>query len=39
MKYRECICPLSRSVHCNFVRDGNRLKEDSRAPTTPTSLG
>jgi hypothetical protein len=22
MKYRECICPLSWSVHCNFVRDG-----------------
>jgi hypothetical protein len=19
MKYRECICPLSSSVHCNFV--------------------
>jgi hypothetical protein len=22
MKYGECICPLSWSVHCNFVRDG-----------------
>jgi hypothetical protein len=27
MKQGECLtCPLSRSVHCNFVRDGNRLK-------------
>jgi hypothetical protein len=22
-KYGECICPLSCSVHCNFVRVGN----------------
>ncbi len=24
MKQDECICPLSWSVHCNFVRDGNK---------------
>ncbi len=23
MKQDECLCPLSWSVHCNFVRDGN----------------
>ncbi len=39
MKYRECICPLSRSVHCYFVRDGNRLKSGARAPTTPPQPG
>ncbi len=23
LKKGECICPLSWSVHCNYVRDGN----------------
>ncbi len=32
MKQGVCICPLSRSDQCNFVRDGNRLKEGGRAP-------
>ncbi len=32
MKYRESICPLSRSVHCNFVRDGNRLAPHPNQP-------
>ncbi len=34
MKLRGCICPLSWSVHCNFVRDGNVTikKGDGRAP-------
>jgi hypothetical protein len=26
MKQGKSICPLSWSIHCNFVRDGNRLK-------------
>ncbi len=39
MKYRERICPLSRSVHCNIVRYGNRLKGGGRAPPTLTSMG
>ncbi len=37
MKNRECICPLSSSVHCNFVRDGNRLKGNG-ACTPPPSV-
>ncbi len=37
MKQGECVFPLSRSVHCNFVRDGNRLKGGGRAPPTLTS--
>ncbi len=31
-KQGECIFPLSRRVHCNFARDGNRLKGGGRAP-------
>jgi hypothetical protein len=34
----ECICPLSWSVHCNFVRD-NKGSERGWACTPPTSLG
>ncbi len=26
-------------LHCNFVRDGNRVKEGGRAPPTLTSQG
>jgi hypothetical protein len=33
----ECICPLSRSGHFNFVCDGNRLKGGWCAPLTLTS--
>jgi hypothetical protein len=36
MKYREWICPLSWSVHCNFVRDG-KYSERVRACTPPPS--
>ncbi len=32
-----CSVPLSRSVHCNFVSDGNRLKGGGRAHPTRTS--
>ncbi len=39
MKYRECVCPLSWSVHFNFVRDGNRVKGGGRAPPHPYLLG
>jgi len=35
----DCFCPLSWSVHCNFVRDVNRLKGGGRAPPTLTSQG
>jgi hypothetical protein len=34
MKYRECVCPLSYSVHCNFLREGDRVKDGGRAPPT-----
>ncbi len=39
LKQGECIYPLSRTVHRNFVNDGNRLKGGGRAPTTLTSQG
>ncbi len=35
MKYRECICPRSRRVHCNFVRDGHRVKGGGRLGVNP----
>ncbi len=40
MKYGECICPLSWSALCNFVRDGRYSgREGGSAPPTLTSLG
>ncbi len=33
------ICHLSRSVDCNFVRDGNKLKGGGRAPPNPHQPG
>jgi hypothetical protein len=39
MKEMECICPLSSSVHYNFVHYGYRLKVGGRAPPTLTSQG
>ncbi len=39
MKYRECISPLSWSVHCKFVRDDNRKKGGGSPPLTLTSQG
>jgi hypothetical protein len=42
-KYRKCFFPISWSVHCNFVRDGNRLKTGLAQvgvhPPTLTSQG
>jgi hypothetical protein len=35
-KYGECICPLSWSVHCNFVRDG-KYSENGWASSPPPS--
>ncbi len=40
MKQGECACPLSCSVYCNFVRDGNRVKGGRRAsPMHPRQPG
>jgi hypothetical protein len=38
MKQGQCICPLSWSVHCNFIGDG-KCNKRGRAPPTLTSQG
>ncbi len=39
MKQGECICPLSLSVHCNFVRDGKYGERGWACTPTLTRLG
>jgi hypothetical protein len=39
MKLVECICLLSWSLHCNFVRDVTRVKGSARTPPSLSSQG